>query len=342
MEERDKLRIVVDAMGGDYAPKAPVEGALLALEKYPDLTVILTGTREKVEEELRGHKYDASRLILQPTTQVIENEEESPVNAVRHKKDSSMSVGLRMVKNKEADGFVSAGNTGAVLAGGTFIVGRIPGVKRPALGVPLPSGKTPTMVLDCGANMDCRSLYLVQFAKMGSIYMEKQYGLDKARVGLLNVGAEPTKGNELVKETYQLLEQDPSIHFTGNCEGRDVFSGQFDVVVCDGFAGNVFLKGVEGTAGFAMSRLKSGIKKNPLSVLGAGLMMPVLKNLKNSMDPRKVGGTPLLGVDGAVIKAHGNSRGEAFLYAIAQAMTFCHTGINDAIRQSFREDKASE
>lgn len=337
-------KVIVDAMGGDHAPEAPVLGALKALEEDPQLQVILTGQQEVIEGILQGKEYDRERLEIRHAAEIIENEEHSPAEAIRDKKDSSMAVAMRMLKNEEADGMVSAGNTGALLAGATLIVGRIRGIQRPALSVALPAGDIPTLLLDVGANMDAKTSYLVQFARMSSIYMRKQYGLEKPRVGLLNVGTEPGKGNAQTKEAFEALSADPEICFSGNVEAREALSGRVDILVTDGFAGNVLLKTIEGTASYIVDLLKTEIYGSLRGKLGGLLLKPGMKKLKGKLDPSAVGGTPLLGIDGAVIKAHGNSRAAAFANAIGQCRAFVASGINEEIAAQIRrsEDGGSE
>lgn len=334
-------KIVIDAMGGDYAPEAPVAGTLLALQKYPNLSVTLVGTREALDRELAGKEYDAARLNLVYATQVVENEEHSPVDAIKKKKDSSMVVGLNMIRHQEADGMISAGNTGALLSGATLIAGRIRGVFRPALTLALPTGQTPTLLLDVGANMDAKAQYLVQFAQMASIYYRSLYNVKEPRVALLNVGVEEGKGNQLAKETYDLLKTAPGINFTGNIEAREYFNNQAEIIVTEGFAGNILLKGSEGLAAYMFSSIKKSLMSSLRTKIGALLIMPALKGLKNSLDPRTVGGTPLLGVNGAVIKAHGNSRAEAFVSAVEQCLKFIDTGVNRTIEEELAKAKAA-
>lgn len=336
-------KILIDAMGGDHAPQAPAEGALLALADDPELRIVLAGREEAIRKALEGKTYDASRLTILHKEQVVENEEHNPAEAVRAKKDSSMMYGMRMVKNKEVDGMVSAGNTGAVLSGATLLVGRIPGVLRPALSVALPGRKGPVFLLDVGANMDSKSAYLVQFAQMMSVYCHHQLGMKTPRVGLLNVGAEPGKGNALAKEVYPLLEKEPEICFAGNVEAREVLENAVDIVVTDGFAGNILLKGLEGVAGYMMSCLKEEIMSGMRAKIGGMLMKGALKNLKAKLDPSAVGGTPLLGINGAVIKAHGNSNEAAFASAIKQCVRYLDSNVNEQIRECMaRSKKRSE
>ncbi|MBO6158401.1 MAG: phosphate acyltransferase PlsX [Firmicutes bacterium] len=336
----ESKKIVIDAMGGDYAPEAPVEGALLALEKDPSLNLVLTGTKEALDRCLQGKTYDTNRLELFYATEVVENEEHSPVDAIKKKKDSSMAVGLKMVRQKQADGFISAGNTGALLAGATLLTGRIKGVQRPALALILPTGETPTLLLDVGANMDPKPAWLVQFARMASIYYQKLYGVESPSVMLMNVGVEEGKGNQLAKEAYALLKQDSGINFKGNIEAREVMNAGANIVVTEAFSGNVFLKGVEGLAGYIFASMKKSLYSSLITKIGGLLIKPALMGLKNQLDPRSVGGTPLLGVNGAVIKAHGNSRAEAFVSAIKQCSRFIDTHVNETIEEAFSKSSA--
>lgn len=331
--------IAIDAMGGDYAPKAPIEGALIALEQDENIRITLLGTEEAFRQELTGKSYDKERLTLKICTEVVENDEHSPVDAVHSKKDSSMVQGLKMVRKGEADGFISAGNTGALLSGGALVAGRLKGVKRPALCLSLPTGEKPTLLLDVGANMDSKSSYLLQFARMASVYYEKLYGVKDPGVALLNVGVEPSKGNQLAKETYDLLEAAPDIHFCGNMEAREILSGDTPIVVTDGFAGNVLLKTTEGVAAYILSALKEALMSSLKTKIGALLLKSDLMDMKNELDPRRVGGCPLLGVRGALIKAHGNSRAESFVSALEQTRKFIDTGVNAEIEKRLGENE---
>lgn len=333
-------QIVIDAMGGDYAPAGTVGGALLALQKMPQISIVLTGTKEALDSQLAGKTYDRNRLSVHYTTQVVENEEESPVEAIRKKKDSSMAVGLQMVRDKQVDGFVSAGNTGALLAGATLIAGRIKGVYRPALTLAMPTGGVPTLLLDVGANMDPKPAYLVQFAEMASIYFRNLYHVDKPSVSLLNVGVEEGKGTELCKQTYDLLSKDEHISFAGNIEAREVMSGTSNIIVTDGFSGNILLKGLEGLASFVFTHLKTILTSSVKNKIGAALIYSSLKELKTTLDPRSVGGSPLLGINGAVIKAHGNSREDSIANAVEQCVEFIDTGVNAEIASIM--EKATE
>lgn len=333
------IHIAVDAMGGDNAPWAPIRGAVAALNRDKDLKITLTGDEATVRKELEGLKYPADRLEIRHTTEVIENEEHNPADAVRDKRDSSMVVACAMVKKKEADGVVSAGNTGALLSAATLFTGRIKGIQRPVLSVELPAGDTPTMLLDVGANMDAKTVWILQFARMSRIYMQRTYGIENPKIGLLNVGTEPGKGNEQTKEFFEALSAEDGLNFIGNVEAREALSGRADIIVADAFAGNVLLKGIEGTASYMAGLLKSGIYANLRGKLGGLLLKPVMGTLKQKLDPNAVGGTPLLGIDGAVIKAHGNSKETAFTNAILRAKEFAGSGINDEIREQVKVNK---
>ncbi len=313
------MNIAIDAMGGDLAPKAVLEGVSLVLpELSKDVELVLYGDEAAIKSGLAELNITDARVKTIATSEVICCDEQ-PTLAIRRKKDSSMVRAIEAVANGEADCVLSAGSTGALLTGATLIIKRLKGVKRPALATVLPTLDGCALLLDCGANTDCKSDYLVQFAIMGSAYMKSVFGLKEPRVGLLNNGTEEEKGNELTKETHGLLKTAP-VRFTGNCEARDVLSGEFDVVVCDGFDGNVVLKGTEGTAILMMSLLKQGLMMNLRTKIGALLCKPAFKQLKKKLDYTEYGGAPLLGVNGGVIKAHGSSNGKAFRSAILQGV----------------------
>ena len=313
------MKIAIDAMGGDLAPKAVLEGISLVLpELSKDVELVLYGDEAAIKSGLAELNITDARVKTIATSEVICCDEQ-PTLAIRRKKDSSMVRAIEAVANGEADCVLSAGSTGALLTGATLIIKRLKGVKRPALATVLPTLDGCALLLDCGANTDCKSDYLVQFAIMGSAYMKSVFGLKEPRVGLLNNGTEEEKGNELTKETHGLLKTAP-VRFTGNCEARDVLSGEFDVVVCDGFDGNVVLKGTEGTAILMMSLLKQGLMMNLRTKIGALLCKPAFKQLKKKLDYTEYGGAPLLGVNGGVIKAHGSSNGKAFRSAILQGV----------------------
>ena len=312
------MRIFVDAMGGDFAPQAPVEGAVEALRRYPNIEITLAGDLKQVEPLLKGCDDVRGRITLLDAPEVITNHE-SPVMGVRTKKNSATVQGMLQLKEKQADGFVSAGSTGAVLAGGMFRLGRIEGVERPALAPLLPNGKGYFLLIDCGANVDCKPEYLQQFGVMGDAYMKGVMGLKQPRVGLINIGAESEKGNALVKAVYPMMEQ-ASYHFIGNVEARDITGDQADVLVCDGFSGNLILKFMEGVSGTLMGMIKKELMADTRSKIGALISKPAFKRVKKAMDYTEVGGAPLLGVQGAVVKAHGSSNAHAFSCAIGQCV----------------------
>ena len=312
------MRIFVDAMGGDNAPKAPVEGAIEALRRYPEISVVLAGVLPKIEPLLAGAEDVRDRIELVDAPEIISNDE-SPVMGVRTKKQSATVIGMLMLRDKQVDGFVSAGSTGAVLAGGMFRLGRIPGVERPALAPLMPNGKGYFLLIDCGANVDCQPHYLQQFGVMGDAYMRGVMGMEKPRVGLINIGAESEKGNALVKATYPLMEQAP-YHFVGNVEARDITNDVADVMVADGFAGNLILKFMEGLAGTLLGIIKQEMMADTRCKIGAVIAKPAFKRVKKLMDYTEVGGAPLLGVQGAVVKAHGSSNAHAMSCAIGQVI----------------------
>lgn len=324
------MKLAIDAMGGDLAPQAVLEGVRLVLPELPaDAALALYGDGAALKDGLAALGVDDARVRVVPTTQVI-GFDEQPTLAIRKKKDSSMVRAVEAVANGEADCVISAGSTGALLTGGTLIIRRLKGVKRPALATVLPTMDGCVLLLDCGANTDCKSEYLVQFALMGSAYMKRVMGVESPRVGLLNNGTEEEKGNELTKETYALLKEAP-VAFTGNCEARDVLGGGFDVVVCDGFDGNIVLKGTEGTATLMMSLLKKGLTASPVTKFGALLCRPAFRTLKKKLDYTEYGGAPLLGVNGGVIKAHGSSNAKAFRSAILQGVRLVSSNVTELV-----------
>ncbi len=312
------MKIFIDAMGGDNAPQAPVEGTIEALRRYPHIKAVLAGVIPEIEKYLVNCDDVRSRITLLDAPEVITNEE-SPVMGVRRKTKSATVVGMLQLRNREADGFVSAGSTGAVLAGGMFRLGRIPGVERPALAPLMPNGKGHFLLIDCGANVDCKPEYLVQFGIMGDAYMRGVVGMKAPRVGLVNIGAESEKGNALVKATYPLMETAP-YNFIGNVEARDITNDVADVLVTDGFCGNLILKFMEGVAGTLLGIVKKEIMGDFQSKIGGLLAKPAFRRVKKMMDYTEVGGAPLLGVQGAVVKAHGSSNAHAFSCAIGQVI----------------------
>ncbi len=323
------MRIVVDAYGGDNAPEAVVKGCVLAAREL-DIEIILTGNKKKLEELLKTENYPNDKIILYNAEEVITNDD-SPVHAIRSKKNSSLVAALDLVKKHEADAVVSAGNTGAYLAGAFRILGRIKGVKRPALATFIPNLKGGSIVLDVGANADCKPENLLQFAWMGSVYAENVLKMENPRVSVLNIGAEESKGNDLVKEAFPLLKKS-GLNFTGNIEARRIPYGDADVVVCDGFVGNVVLKLTEGVCLALLSMLKGVFLKNAVTKICAAALKPSLRDLKKKMDYSEYGGAPFLGIDGVVIKAHGSSNAKAFYNAIRSAVVFASTEVNDKIR----------
>ena len=325
------MRIFVDAMGGDYAPQAPVEGAIEALRLYPEIEVTLAGVIPEIEKYLVNCDDVRSRITLLDAPEVITNEE-SPVMGVRKKKNSATVIGMLQLREKEADGFVSAGSTGAVLAGGMFRLGRIDGIERPALAPLMPNGKSYFLLIDCGANVDCKPEYLVQFGMMGDAYMRGVMGFENPRVGLINIGAEAEKGNALVKETYPLMEKAP-YNFVGNVEARDVMADVADVMVADGFAGNLILKNTEGVAMALMSIIKQEMMADFRGKLAGLIGKPAFRRVKKLMDYTEVGGAPLLGVQGAVVKAHGSSNAHAFSCAIGQLIKMIDGKVVQTIEQ---------
>ena len=322
--------IALDAMGGDHAPDAIVEGALRALRKFSDIRIMLVGPQEKLAGMVAGADV-RDRIEIVNATEVIEMDE-SPMMAVRKKKDASMVVAMNAVREGRAGAAVSAGSTGAVLACGMFKIGRIPGIERPALAPVLPGLKKHFLLIDSGANVDCQPKYLLQFGLMGSVYMKSVLDVQKPRVGLVNIGAEAEKGNKLTKETYELMAAQQSYNFAGNCEGRDIFTSDFDVVVADGFDGNIILKHTEGLAKALFGMIKEEMMGSLRCKIGALLAKPAFRKIKKRMDYNSVGGAPLLGVNGAVVKAHGSSGPEAIENAIRQARRMLEGDVVGKIR----------
>ncbi|MCI6499221.1 phosphate acyltransferase PlsX [Lachnospiraceae bacterium HCP1S3_C3] len=325
-------RVALDAMGGDNAPGEIVKGAVDAVNEYTNIEVVLVGDSEKVEAELLKYQYDKERISVVHTTETI-SMDEPPVNAIRKKKDSSLVVAMNMVKKKEADAFVSAGSSGAILVGGQVIVGRIKGIERPPLAPLIPTANGVSLLIDSGANVDARSSHLVQFARMGSVYMEKIVGIKNPRVAIVNIGAEEEKGNALVKETFPLLKNCTDINFIGSIEARDIPSGAADVIVCEAFVGNVILKLYEGLAGTLISKIKDGMMSTLKSKIGALMVKPALKGTLKSFSVEKYGGAPLLGLNGLVVKVHGNSKAIEVKNALNQCISFKNENINEIIKE---------
>ncbi len=328
----DLINVAVDAMGGDNAPVEIVKGAVQAVKECDRVKVFLTGGEELIEKELAQYTYDKSRLEVVNATEVIETAE-PPVMAIRKKKDSSLVKALNMVKDGTCDGFVSAGSTGAVLVGGQVLVGRIKGVERPPLAPLLPTEKGVSLLIDCGANVDARPSHLVQFAKIGSVYMENVVGIKNPKVAIVNIGAEEEKGNALVKETFPLLKNCPEINFIGSIEARDIPSGAADVIVCEAFVGNVILKLFEGVGGTLIRMIKKGMMSTFRSKIGALLVKPALKETLKTFDTEQYGGAPLLGLNGLVIKTHGSSKAVEIKNSVLQCVTFAEQEINNKIKE---------
>lgn len=327
------IKVVVDAMGGDNAPEAPVKGAVEALGEVSNLSIVLAGRTDDINRELGKYTYDKERISIVHADDVI-GFDEPPVMAIRKKKNSSIVVGMNLVKHGDADAFVSAGSTGAILVGGQFVVGRIKGVERSPLAPLIPTAKGPALLIDCGANVDAKASHLVQFAKMGSIYMKYVAGVKNPRVAIVNIGAEEEKGNALVKAAYPLLKECTDINFTGSIEARDIPKGDADVIVCEAFVGNVILKLYEGLASTLMSKIKEGLMSSVRSKTGAVLIKPALKKTLKQFDTSEQGGAPLLGLNGLVVKAHGSSGSLEIKQAIKQCLQFGEEKINEKIKEN--------
>ena len=339
------MKIILDAMGGDNAPEATIKGAVKAINEI-ESEIVLVGNEEIINnkiKELYGKdniKDISDRLSIHHTTEEI-TMEDIPTQAIKHKKDSSMVVGFKMLKEGDGDVFVSAGNSGALLTGATLLVGRIRGVDRPAMAPMLPSYKKGVMLVDAGANTNCKPINLLQFAQMANVYLKKIYNIEKPAIGLLNIGTEETKGNDLIKESYKLLKQEADEHginFVGNIEGRDAFTGKIDAVITDGFTGNVFLKTTEGLGKLVKRSLTESLKKNLFSMLCALPAMPAIKRFSKTMDYKEYGGALFLGVKKPVVKAHGSSDEKLFYYTIKQAENFAKSGTVDIIKKEFEKN----
>ena len=329
------VRVVVDAMGGDYAPEEPVKGAVEALRENQSIVIYLAGKEDVIRRELKKYTYPEDRLKIVPASQVIETGE-PPAAAIQKKKDSSLVAGLQMVRKGEADAFVSSGSTGAVLVGGQVIVRKIPGVERAPLAPLIPTERGVSLLIDCGANVDARPSHLLQFAAMGSIYMEYILGVKKPRVAIVNIGAEEEKGNALVKETFPLLKECRDIHFVGNIEARDIPKGKADVIVTEAFVGNVILKLYEGVASVLIHEVKKGMLSTLRSKIGALLVKPALKETLKSFDASEYGGAPLLGLRGLVVKTHGSAKAIEIRHSIHQCVQFQKQELNQKIQQYLR------
>ena len=334
------VNVAVDAMGGDNAPTEIVKGAVEAVNADKRVKVFLVGKEPVIREELKAYTYDAEQLEVVHAEEVIETAE-PPVMAIRRKKDSSIVKAMYMVKNGECDAFVSAGSTGAVLVGGQVIVGRIRGVERPPLAPLIPTENGVSLLLDCGANVDARPSMLVQFAKMGSVYMESVMGVKNPKVGIVNIGAEEEKGNALVKETFPLLKNCPEINFIGSVEARDIPAGAADVIVCEAFVGNVILKLYEGLGAVLVDKIKGGMMSTLRSKIGALLVKPALKTTLKTFDATEYGGAPLLGLNGLVVKTHGSAKAKEVTNTIIQCVTFKQQNISEKIKTSIQAEEAA-
>lgn len=323
--------IAVDGMGGDLAPVEIVAGCIDAIKEFNNIKIIIIGNEELILSELHKYNYDSNRISVIHTNEVIDPNE-SPVMAIRKKKDSSLVKALSLVKEKKADGIISAGSTGAFMAGALFIVGRIKGIDRPALAPVMPGQNSPFMVVDVGANVDCKPKNLLQFALMGKIYFEKVLKITNPTIGLINIGAEEEKGNELTKGTYPLLKES-GFNFVGNIEPREIPKGNVNVLVCDGFVGNTVLKMFEGTASVLFDVIKKEIMASSLTKIGGLFLKPAFKNIKKKFDYKEYGGAAFLGVDGICIKAHGSSDRLAFKNAIRQCIIFHDNNIINTIKE---------
>ena len=332
------IKVAVDAMGGDYAPQEPVKGVVEALQEKPELYVYLVGQEDVLKKELDKYTYPKERLEVVHASEIIETGE-PPVHAIQKKKDSSLVKALRMVRSKEASAFVSCGSTGAVLVGGQVLVGKSKGVERAPLAPLIPTATGVSLLIDCGANVDARPSHLVQFAKMGSIYMENVVGIKNPKVAIVNNGAEEEKGNALVKETFPLLKECKSINFIGSIEARDIPAGYADVVVCEAFVGNVILKLYEGVGSALIQKIKEGMMTSTRSKIGALLVKPALKETLKSFDATEYGGAPLLGLKGLVVKTHGSAKAIEIKHGIFQCVQFKQEKINEKIAERILEDQ---
>ena len=340
------MRIILDAMGGDNAPDATIKGAIKAIKEI-ESEIILVGNEEIINSKIKefyGKENIAEitdRIKIHNTTETIEMED-IPTQAIKQKKDSSMVVGFNLLKHEEGDVFISAGNSGALLTGATLLVGRIKGVDRPAMAPMLPSYKKGLLLMDAGANTNCKPLNLLQFAQMANIYLKKIHNIEKPVIGLLNIGTEETKGNELIRESYQLIKEkakEYDMNFIGNLEGREAFTGEIDAIITDGFTGNVFLKTVEGLGKFVKRSLTENLKRNVFTTIGAIPALPAIKKFAKSMDYKEYGGALFLGVKKPVVKAHGSSDEYLFYFTIKQAEKFVKSNAVEVMKEVFEKSE---
>ena len=332
----DNVRIVIDTIGGDNGAAVCVKGAVKAVKKNPNISIILTGHADELNKLLASEKYDESGIEVINATEEI-SLHEKPVEAVRKKKESSLVIAMNLLKEGKADALISAGSSGAVLAGGQFIIGRAKGVTRAPLAPLIPTTGEPSLLIDCGANVDAKPEVLVQFAKMGSIYMESVMGVENPRVAIVNIGAEEEKGNALVKETYPLLKACTDINFIGNIEARQIPFGEADVVLTEAFVGNIILKLYEGIAKMILGELKGAIMASPKAKFGGMLIKESLLEMKSKFSASNKGGAPLLGLKGLVVKIHGNSKEEEVISAIEQCRAFVENDVSGKIVKGFEE-----
>ena len=326
------VKVAVDAMGGDNAPSEIIKGSVDAVNESTHVKVFLVGQEEVIQKHLADYTYNKEQIEIVNATEVIETAE-PPVMAIRRKKDSSIVKAMNLVKDGTCDAYVSAGSTGATLVGGQVIVGRIKGVERPPLAPLIPTEKGCALLIDCGANVDARPSHLIQFAKMGSVYMEHVMGIKNPKVAIVNIGAEEEKGNALVKETFPLLKNCPDINFIGSIEARDIPAGYADVIVCEAFVGNVILKLYEGVGGTLIKKVKAGMMTSLRSKIGALLVKPALKETLKAFDLEQYGGAPMLGLNGLVVKTHGSSKSVEIKNSILQCITFTEQNINEKIKE---------
>ncbi|MFU0823913.1 phosphate acyltransferase PlsX [Clostridium sp.] len=329
------MKIAVDGMGGDYSPNAVIEGCVEAVKEYKNIDIIVTGPKDLISQELSKYEYNKQKITMLDAREIISNNEH-PVMAIRRKKNSSIYKALELVKNKEADAVISAGSTGAFLAGATLVIGRIKGINRPALAPIMPGKNGPFMIIDCGANAECKPANLVQFAQMGEVYFKNILNIKEPTIGLINIGSEEEKGNELTKEAHKLLKE-CDFNFVGNVEPREIPEGKVNVLVCDGFVGNTVLKMYEGVAGTIFTKLKEEIMSSFRTKLGGVLLKPVFAKFKKDFDYKEYGGAAFLGVDGICIKAHGSSDSKAFKNAIKQAIIFYDNKVIEKIKVHIEE-----
>lgn len=326
------INIALDAMGGDNAPLEIVKGAVEAIKSDKRINIILVGKENEINEELKKYNYEKDRIEILDANEII-GFDESPVKAIRKKKDSSIVKGLNLVKEGKAEAFVSAGSTGALLAGGTFIVGRIKGVERPALAPFIPTQKGVSLLIDCGANVDSKASYLVQYGKMGSIYYENVIGVKDPKVGIINIGVEEEKGNKLVKEAFPLMKE-ADFNFIGSVEARDIPSGAAEVLVCDAFVGNIILKHTEGFGKTLLGVLKGTMMKNTITKIGSLLLKKSLKEALKPYDYKQYGGAPMLGIEGLVVKAHGSADANTIKNTLIQCVKFSEADIKEKIKEN--------